>query len=463
MNLPSLRRPVGASVVAGVCGAGLVDIALTAPSGGAGGVVALAVGFYGTAAILLGFGAQLAVDLIEQARPPAWRALPEDPQRDRAVASGILAVLVGALVIAVVAAAGQKLLVGKMASQKLATIAAAGMVVIGALPGAAVAVAALPGLRRVAGALPRPRRLGAAGTLLAGLAVAAVLAFVFALSRADWRVLDLGPLYALGAALVLGKAHGLFWFWSRPGRALRARLPALLGIGLPLAIAVAAMGGLMVGSRVPEGAPAFEAVADHGWGLRALLATARRLTDHDGDGFSARFGGGDCDDTRADVYPGAEDVPGDGIDQDCEGGDAKPAASASQNRSASGSANGSPNGSSGSAADAAALAPIKPRADAFKGNILIVTIDAFRADRLGVAGYGRPPGHSLTPTLDALARRGAYFRRVWSQAPNTPRSFPSIVTGRYPTDIAFDKPTLNYPNLLPTNHTFFEVMAAAGL
>jgi arylsulfatase A-like enzyme len=112
------------------------------------------------------------------------------------------------------------------------------------------------------------------------------------------------------------------------------------------------------------------------------------------------------------------------------------------------------------------LAPIKPRDDAWKGNILIVTIDAFRADRLGVAGYSRSPGAagpSLTPTLDALARRGAYFRRVWSQAPNTPRSFPSIITGRYPTDIAFDKPTVNYPNLLPANQTVFQVLAATGL
>jgi choline-sulfatase len=455
MKLPSLRRPVGASVLAGVCGAGLVDLALTASAGGAGGVAALALGFYGTAAIVLGLGAQLVVDAIEGARPPAWRALPDDLERDRAVASGILAALVGALVIAVVAAAGQKLLIGKMASQKLATIASAGMVVIGALPGAAAAVAALPLLRRLARALPRPRALGATGVLLSGLALAAVLAFVFALSRADWRVLDLGPLYALGAAVVLGKAHGLFWFWSRAGRALRAKLPGLLGLALPLAVAVAAMGGLIVGSRLPEGAPAFEAIADHGWGLRTLLATARRLTDHDGDGFSARFGGGDCDDTRADVYPGAEDIPGDGIDQDCEGGDAKPATAGSKNASSSRVPN--------PAGDAAPLAPIEARADGFKGNILIVTIDAFRGDRLGVAGYGRPPGHSLTPTLDALARRGAYFRRVWSQAPNTPRSFPSIVTGRYPTDIAFDKPTVNYPNLLPTNRTFFEVLAAAGL
>jgi arylsulfatase A-like enzyme len=202
---------------------------------------------------------------------------------------------------------------------------------------------------------------------------------------------------------------------------------------------------------MPEGAPAFTAVTDGGWGLRSLLGVARRLTDHDGDGFSARFGGGDCDDSRPDVYPGAEDIPGDGIDQNCEGGDAKATAEPAATKETP------------AAGAAAALAPITPRAGAFTGNLLIVTIDAFRADRLGVAGYGRPAGRSLTPTIDALARRGAYFRRVWSQAPNTPRSFPSILTGRYPSDIAWDKPGVNYPNLLPSNRTFFESLAAAGL
>ena len=449
MKIPSLRRPVGASVLAGVCGAGLVDLLLT---GGSGGGVALVVGFYGTAAILLGLAAQLLVDAIDGARPPGWESLRAAPERDRAVAAGILSALAAVLVMSIVAAAGERLFVGKMASQKLATIAAAGLVVIGALPGAAAAVALLPLLRRLARALPRPRALGTTGFLLAALSVVGLLAFVFALSRADWRVLDLGPLYAIAAALVLGKAHGLFWFWSRPGQALRGRLPAAIGLGLPIAIAVAAAAGLAVGAGLPEGSPAFEAIADHGWGLRALLATARHLTDHDGDGFSARFGGGDCDDSRADVYPGAEDIPGDGVDQDCEGGDAKPAAVATK-----------PAGAGGAPLDGAPLAPIKPRDDGWKGNILIVTIDAFRADRLGVAGYGRPPGRSLTPTLDALAARGAYFKRVWSQAPNTPRSFPSIITGRYPTDIAFDKPTVNYPNLLPANQTVFQVLAATGL
>ena len=66
----------------------------------------------------------------------------------------------------------------------------------------------------------------------------------------------------------------------------------------------------------------------------------------------------------------------------------------------------------------------------FGGNLLIISVDALRADRLGVAGYKRRKGQSLTPNLDALASQGAYFRRVWSQAPNTPRSFPAFLTSR---------------------------------
>ncbi len=448
MRFPSLRRPVGASVLAGVCGAGLVDAIWTAGHGGASGVCGLALGLSGGAAVLLALVADLTVAAIDGARPPAWQSLRADPDRDRAAVAGILAALCGTLVIALVAAAGERFFVGKMASQKLAAIAAGGLVAIGALPGAAVALALLPVLRRIARALPRPRALGATGFLLLALAILGALALVGALSRADWRVLDLGPLYALALAIALGAAHGVFWFGSRPGQMLRARVPAILRRCLPIAIAIAAVVGLGTGARLPEGARAYAAIAEAGLGLPLLLATARRLTDHDGDGFSARFGGGDCDDTRADVYPGAQDIPGDGVDQDCEGGDAKPSAATAATREPP---------------DQAPIVPSKPREGAFGGNVLIVTIDALRADRLGVTGYGRPPGHSLTPTLDALAKRGAYFRRVWSQAPNTPRSFPSILTGRYPTDIGWDKPTVNYPNLLPANHTFFEGLAAAGL
>ena len=70
MKIPSLRRPVGASVLAGICGAGLIDLLLTAGHGGASGVLALTLGFYGTAAIVCGLGAELVVEAIAGARPP---------------------------------------------------------------------------------------------------------------------------------------------------------------------------------------------------------------------------------------------------------------------------------------------------------------------------------------------------------------------------------------------------------
>ncbi|HXU61446.1 MAG TPA: hypothetical protein VN962_07080, partial [Polyangia bacterium] len=263
MKLPSLRRPVGASVLAGVAGAGLVDLLVTTGHGGAGGVAALAIGLYGAAALLAGLGADLVARAVEGARPEHWPALRDDPDRDRAVAAGVLATLAGMLVVAIVAAAGQKLLVGKMQSQKLATIAAGGLAVIGALPGAAVALAVLPLLRHLARALPRPRALGATGFLLVALSAFGVLAFVGALSRADWRVLDLGPLYALGLAVALGTGHAIFWFGLRAGQALRRRLPAALGLAIPAGVAVAAVIGLVIGAGLPEGSPPFAAVDEH--------------------------------------------------------------------------------------------------------------------------------------------------------------------------------------------------------
>ena len=44
--------------------------------------------------------------------------------------------------------------------------------------------------------------------------------------------------------------------------------------------------------------------------------------DDDQDGFiNIDFGGSDCNDRLPNVFPGADDAPGDGIDSDCDGFD----------------------------------------------------------------------------------------------------------------------------------------------
>lgn len=62
-------------------------------------------------------------------------------------------------------------------------------------------------------------------------------------------------------------------------------------------------------------------------------------------------------------------------------------------------------------------------------NLLFITIDTLRADRLGA--YGSSEG--LTPYLDRLAREGIVFEDVLAHVPLTLPSHTSIFTGKYPT------------------------------
>ena len=68
-------------------------------------------------------------------------------------------------------------------------------------------------------------------------------------------------------------------------------------------------------------------------------------------------------------------------------------------------------------------APRKP-----KPNVILITIDTVRADRLGC--YGAK--NVRTPTLDALGRDGVIFERAISQVPLTWPSHAAILTGLYP-------------------------------
>ena len=70
----------------------------------------------------------------------------------------------------------------------------------------------------------------------------------------------------------------------------------------------------------------------------------------------------------------------------------------------------------------ALLAP-RPQPD-----VLLITLDTTRADRLGC--YGGDP--AVSPALDALARGGVLFRRAYSHVPTTLPSHASLLTGVTP-------------------------------
>lgn len=60
-------------------------------------------------------------------------------------------------------------------------------------------------------------------------------------------------------------------------------------------------------------------------------------------------------------------------------------------------------------------------------DIVVVTIDALRADHVGAYGYPR----ATTPNIDRLAKRGARFTHAYCPTPHTSYSVGSMMTGKY--------------------------------
>jgi choline-sulfatase len=61
-------------------------------------------------------------------------------------------------------------------------------------------------------------------------------------------------------------------------------------------------------------------------------------------------------------------------------------------------------------------------------NIILITLDTTRADRMGFLGSKR----GLTPNLDSMAQQAAVFSCAYSQVPLTTPSHATILTGTYP-------------------------------
>src|SRR6266852_680633 len=70
----------------------------------------------------------------------------------------------------------------------------------------------------------------------------------------------------------------------------------------------------------------------------------------------------------------------------------------------------------------------QPATPATRPNIILITLDTTRADRMGFLGSKR----GVTPNLDALASQSVVFTRAYSHVPLTAPSHATILTGTYP-------------------------------
>ncbi len=72
-------------------------------------------------------------------------------------------------------------------------------------------------------------------------------------------------------------------------------------------------------------------------------------------------------------------------------------------------------------------------------NVLLVTVDTLRADRLSAYGF---EGHR-TPHIDRLASEGALFENAFTDTPWTTPSMATVMTGLYPTRHGFKSTNAN--------------------
>ena len=200
---------------------------------------------------------------------------------------------------------------------------------------------------------------------------------------------------------------------ANPLRRVWAPLAFVLGLA-PVLLSVRAATAL-------DDAPKVSAALERSAPLaRTSLRVLRRLTDRDRDGAAAYFGGGDCDDANPEVNPLGIDIAGNGIDEDCSGGDRTPVAKTTPNAPASASA---------PAAASASAAPTAGSAIADDLNVILITVDTLRWD-VGFMGYPRP----ITPALDALAKRSVVFEHNYAMSSYTGKAIGPLIAGKYPSE-----------------------------
>lgn len=461
----SFAAAMGAALGAGAIIA-IIDILVTGSRGSGGASLwALTFGLQAIPFVVIGvFAGAIAggfrANFGRGALGRAVKRLVEDRKLDMRVTGALLAAAVLIAVFVFLCANLSMSLVGKVERKSTGALLLGIVLVCSVLGLALIGLPVYRGTRKIAPLVPRIGPLPAALALcVLGAIGALALGLFIVFTRLEWRSMALDTYGLMLAYPVLM----LVWLviWYRVLDRVRQRIPQR-GVLIAAATAVA----LVLPAITLRGTPDMGAVAtivDNGMLSRISLNVSRSLMDGDGDGFSAFLGGPDCDDDNADVHPEAKEIPGNGLDDNCMGGDralvAKTPVPPTPNGNPDAPA-GTPNSATGTDGDPCAK-PDQPAAAAAK-NLLLIMVDTVRADRLGVAGYKRDD-KSLTPRLDAFVGQSGYFSRAYAQAPNTPRSMPSMFTSRFPSQVAVHKKFHNFPKVLDDNLTIFEVLQQAGV